>query len=80
MADAPARSWVTDPLACCHIVPSAEVSTTGLGPPTASQPAGPCVTLVSARRPEWTPATDCASLGEETSVQAPPPLFRHTAG
>ena len=51
MADVPARSWVIGPLARCQVVPSVEVSTTGPGAPTASQPAGPCVTLVSADRP-----------------------------
>ena len=35
----------------------AEVKTTGPGAPTASQPAGPCVTLVSARRPVSAPAS-----------------------
>src|ERR1700745_2162665 len=53
-----------------------EVSTTGPGAPTASQPAGPCVTLVSARR--WGSAA--TSPREETRVQAPPEVRRHTAG
>ena len=51
-ADTPAKSWVMDPLARCQVVPSVvEVSMTGPGPPAASQPADPCVTLVSADRP-----------------------------
>ena len=50
-AATPARSWVMSPAATSQSVPSAEVRTTGPGAPTASQPAGPCVTLVSARRP-----------------------------
>src|SRR5437667_278903 len=49
-AETPARSWVMFPPATPQISPSAEVSTTGPGAPTASHPAGPCVTLVSARR------------------------------
>ena len=74
--DAPARSEVICP-SRCQVVPSAEVSTTGPGPPTASQPAGPCVTLVSADRPGYPDATD----SEETSVHdVPPGAWRHTAG
>ena len=79
-ADTPVRSWVMFPPATPQTVPSAEVRTTGPGVPTASQPAGPCVTLVSARRPGSAPASGWVSASEETSVQAPPVVFRHTAG
>src|SRR5271165_564045 len=75
-ADTPVRSWVMFPPATPQTVPSAEVRTTGPGVPTASQPAGPCVTLVSARNP----GSAEISAREETSVQAPPVVFHHTAG
>src|SRR6266849_4110884 len=75
-ADTPARSCVMCPPATPQIVPSAEVSTTGPGVPTASQPAGPWVTLVSAR----SLGSAATSPSEETSVQAPPDVFCHTAG
>src|SRR5271166_6005226 len=75
-ADTPVRSWVMFPPATPQTVPSAEVRTTGPGVPTASQPAGPCVTLVSARNP----GSAETSAREETSVQAPPVVFHHTAG
>ena len=64
------------PAATAQFVPSAEVRITGPGTPTASQPAGPCVTLVSVRRPGATETSD----SEEASVQAPPDAWRHTAG
>ena len=44
------RSFSMPPAARCQAVPFAEVSTTGPGVPTASQP-GPYVTLVSAVSP-----------------------------
>ena len=75
-AETPARSWVMFPPATPQISPSAEVSTTGPGAPVASQPAGPCVTLVSTRR--WGSAA--TSPSEETRVQAPAEVRRHTAG
>src|SRR5208337_1651088 len=65
----PARSRAIDTGAGCQVVPSAEVYTTGPGTPTASQPAGPWVTLVSAASP-GSPAT---SDREETRAQEPPP-------
>lgn len=75
-SDAPDRSEVICP-SRCQVVPSAEVSTTGPGPPTASQPAGPWVTLVSADRPGKPDATD----SEETSAHdVLPGACRHTAG
>ena len=64
------------PPATPQIAPSAEVRTTGPGVPTASQPAGRCVTLVSAR----SLGSAATSASEETSVQAPPGVLRHTAG
>src|SRR5271157_6087166 len=75
-ATTPVRSWVMFPPATPQTAPSAAVRTTGPGVPTASQPAGPCVTLVSACRP----GSAETSAREETSVQAPPVVFRHTAG
>src|SRR5689334_4673855 len=75
-AETPPRSWVMFPPATPQMSPSAEVSTTGPGAPTASQPAGPCVTLVSARR--WGSAA--TSPSEETRVQALDEVRRHTAG
>src|SRR5271169_6499570 len=69
-ADTPVRSWTMFPPATPQTVPSAEVRTTGPGAPTASQPAGPCVTLVSARRPGSAPTSGWVSANEETSVQA----------
>src|SRR5215831_18982041 len=75
-AETPARWRAMFPLATLQISPSAEDNTTGPGAPTASQPADPCVTLVSERR--------CGSAAttpsEETRVQAPPGVRRHTAG
>ena len=71
-----ARFWVMSPAAGCQVVPSAEVRITGPGTPAASQPADPCVTLVSVRRPGAAETSD----SEETSVQAPPAAWRHTAG
>ena len=79
-ADTPVRSWAMFPPATPQTVPSAEVRTTGPGAPTASQPAGPCVTLVSARRPESAPASGWVSANEETNVQGPPVVFRQIAG
>ena len=64
------------PAAATHLVPSAEVRTTGPGTPTASQPTDPCVTLVSARKPRPAPSV----AGEDTSVQRLPPRLRQTAG
>src|SRR6201995_4112615 len=75
-AETPARSSVMFPPATPQTSPSAEVSPPGRGAPAASQPAGPCVTLVSARR--WGSAA--TSPSEETSVQAPAEVRRHTAG
>src|SRR6266700_809888 len=75
-AETPARSWVMFPPATPQIAPSAEVRTTGPGVPTASQPAGPCVTLVSAR----SLGSAVTSASEDTSVQALPGVLRHTAG
>src|SRR6266705_4484595 len=67
-AETPPRSWVMFPPATPQIAPSAEVRTTGPGVPTASQPAGPCVTLVSAR----SLGSAATSASEDTSVQALP--------
>src|SRR6185295_7078904 len=75
-AETPPRSWVMFPPVTPQMSPSAEVSTTGPGAPTASQPAGPCVTLVSARRC----GSAATSPSEETRVQAPTEVRRHTAG
>jgi hypothetical protein len=50
-ADTSPGSFSMPPPARCQVSPSAEASTTGPGPPTASQPNGPWVTLVSAVRP-----------------------------
>jgi hypothetical protein len=79
----PARPRAIDPRAGCQVVPFAEVNTTGPGTPTASHPAGPYVTLVSAARPGSAETTE----REETRVQeAPPaspgplPAFRQIAG
>src|SRR5690348_11443401 len=75
-AETPARSWVIFPPAIPQISPSAEDSTTGPGAPTASQPACPCVTLVSERRC----GSAATSPSEETRVQLPTGVRRHTAG
>src|SRR4029077_17046825 len=75
-AETPARSRVMSPPAPPQVSPSAEDSPTGPGAPTASQPADPCVTLVSARRC----GSAATSPSEETRVQAPPEVRRHTAG
>src|ERR1700745_4329262 len=74
-AETPARSWGMFPPATPQPAPPAEVSPTGPGAPAASQPAGPCVTLVSARR--WGSAA--TSPSEETRVQGPAEGRRHTA-
>src|SRR5690349_1839263 len=75
-ADTPARSWVMLPPATPQFAPSGEVRMTGPGAPTASQPDGPCVTLVSARRC----GSAVTSPSVEASAQALPAVFRHTAG
>ena len=78
-ADTPARSWVMFPPATPQAVPSAEVRTTGPGVPTASQRrpvrhAGQRAQARVGAGQRW------VSASEETSVQAPPGVFRHTAG
>ncbi len=57
-------------------MPLAEVNATAPGAPTASQPAGPCVTLPSAVRPGLAETSESG----EIRVQEPPPALRQIAG
>jgi hypothetical protein len=70
------RSAAMFPAAGHHVVPFAEARTTGPGTPTASQPAGPWVTVVSVT------GADCAgrSPGEVTKLQDPLGACLHIAG
>ena len=70
------RSAAMFPDAGRHVVPSAEVRTTGPGTPTAIHPAGPWVTVVSVS------GADCAgrSPGLVTRVQDPPGACLQIAG
>src|SRR5437667_12535331 len=72
------------PSAACQLAASAEATTTGCSaalavtPPTASQPIGPCVTLVSCCVP-GRPST--AGLAPAARLHVLPPLAEaHTAG